>query len=118
MVNLELRNLLNNVLLTRNIIIEDADSNKTLVRYHIFPKSFKKKKNKHVYHLPKYKKIPDNFIDEECSICCDNFKKSEFYRELPICKHIFHKKCIDKWFYKDAMMRCPLCRTSHTNNNC
>ncbi len=50
-----------------------------------------------------------------CSICQNDFIKKEYIRELPICKHIYHKKCIDKWFSKDFKnMRCPICRESHT----
>lgn len=42
-----------------------------------------------------------------CSVCLDDFKKGERYRELP-CKHIFHKRCVDKWF--EAHVKCPMCR--------
>ena len=38
----------------------------------------------------------------------EKYKILEFKRELPICKHYFHKKCIDKWLKKNAS--CPICR--------
>ena len=70
-------------------------------------------------HLPKYRKIKegDVLLDQldVCSICHDNYKVNEFKRELNICGHIFHKKCIDKWFLNNANLECPLCRQSYEN---
>ncbi len=70
-------------------------------------------------HLPKYRKIKegDRLINEldVCSICHDNYKVNEFKRELNICGHIFHKKCIDKWFLNNKNLECPLCRQSYEN---
>lgn len=52
--------------------------------------------------------------NETCSICFENYKINESYRNLPICKHIFHKKCIDKWFKKNlGNMNCPICKTNY-----
>lgn len=50
----------------------------------------------------------DSILNENCFICMDNYKESELKRELPSCKHYFHKKCIDKWLKKKAS--CPICR--------
>lgn len=50
--------------------------------------------------------------EEDCSICCDNFKTSDC--SILKCRHIFHKKCIENWF--DYSSKCPLCREN--NNNC
>jgi hypothetical protein len=139
-------NILRNVLLSHVVVreIPGNNSNKTLVRIHLIPLNsnnfvnnsvlyhknvIKQKRNIHVSHLPKYKKITDNILQESnipkkrshcnmCSICQNNFIKGEYFRELPICEHIYHKKCIDKWFSKDLEnMRCPICRTSHTKDN-
>jgi hypothetical protein len=70
-------------------------------------------------HLPKYRKIKegDSLINEldVCSICHDNYKVNEFKRELNLCGHIFHKKCIDKWFLNNKNLECPLCRQSYEN---
>ncbi len=69
----------------------------------------------------RFKKEPqDECI--ECTICFDTFEKNERYRELP-CKHIFHKRCVDKWFEKSV--HCPMCRQdvrdtlqiNNSNNN-
>jgi len=85
----------------------------------------KQKRNQHVSHLPTYRKITQDMLDVSCSskrlsynncaICCSNFKEGEYYRKLPICEHVYHKKCIDKWFTRDKNhMKCPICRISHT----
>jgi hypothetical protein len=73
------------------------------------------KRNSHVSHLPKYKKITESFKNlrfytQECTICLENYKIGEYYRMLP-CEHTFHKRCIDKWLFKK--MSCPICRTGY-----
>ena len=67
-------------------------------------------------HLGKYNKIKkeDTLVGEKCIICFDNYKPNECVRKLNKCGHIFHKKCIDKWFYKNEYnMNCPICRTNY-----
>lgn len=56
--------------------------------------------------IDKYRK---GTINEECSICMENFKTNQRIRTLE-CTHFFHSKCVDGWFlnYDD---RCPICRT-------
>lgn len=46
--------------------------------------------------------------NKKCNICFQQFKVGEYKRKLPNCKHIYHKKCIDKWLKIDS--RCPICR--------
>ena len=60
--------------------------------------------------LKKSEKIKkcDSILNENCFICMDNYKELQLKRELPSCKHYFHKKCIDKWLKKKAS--CPICR--------
>lgn len=55
-------------------------------------------------------KIKNNndILNEYCLICMEKYKLSEYKRELPNCKHYYHKKCIDKWLKKRAT--CPICR--------
>lgn len=50
----------------------------------------------------------DTILSENCFICMENYNCSELKRELPFCKHYFHKKCIDKWLKQKAS--CPICR--------
>ncbi len=45
---------------------------------------------------------------EQCFVCFEPYLEGEHKRELPHCKHFFHKKCIDKWLKKKA--QCPICR--------
>ena len=137
-------NILRNIRLSCVIVREIPGNNKTLIKIHLISLNgnnsinnsvlyhknvIKQKRNKHVSHLPKYQKITNDIIQENnitkkqsscnmCSICQNNFLNGEYFRELPICKHIYHKKCIDKWFYHDLEnMKCPICRTSHTKDN-
>jgi len=69
-----------------------------------------------VFHLPKSNKVTETFLNNtksiSCSICRDNLKKNEFIRTLPQCEHIFHKKCVDNWFYTSQKYECPLCRNN------
>jgi len=69
----------------------------------------KLQKSDFTFHLSPAKKIKENLISE-CSICYQQFKINEYYRELDGCKHIFHKKCIDEWFFQSKSYSCPLCR--------
>jgi hypothetical protein len=143
-----LDDLLRNLLLSHIVVREmpGNNNNKTLIRIHLiplpgsisnanvsaninsvlYPKNVvKQKRNTHVSHLPKYRKVTNDMLDvsctskqlssDICSICRCQFKCGEYFRKLPICNHIYHKKCIDKWFTKDDKhMKCPNCRTSHT----
>jgi hypothetical protein len=43
----------------------------------------------------------------DCLICHDPINTKQFYRTLP-CEHKYHKKCIDKWIFKNPT--CPTCR--------
>lgn len=66
--------------------------------------------NDMIKQLGSYKRIKDDdsLVGTECVICTDCYKKDEGVRELP-CGHIFHKKCIDRWF-KEGSVYCPICR--------
>lgn len=59
--------------------------------------------------IPGYKRISknDNIIGEKCPVCCEIYKAGEYKRELN-CKHVFHKKCVDKWLKNNP--NCPNCR--------
>ncbi len=61
----------------------------------------------------KYHRVKDNLLETSCSICIDNFQLGEYQRTL-CCSHVFHKKCIDRWFKKNKT-DCPMCRTKIIN---
>jgi hypothetical protein len=42
----------------------------------------------------------------ECPICLENLENEDIVSTLN-CRHVFHRDCIYKWFYK---RRCPVCR--------
>ncbi|KAL0359854.1 UNVERIFIED_CONTAM: RING-H2 finger protein ATL56 [Sesamum angustifolium] len=45
----------------------------------------------------------------DCAICLDSFEEGDECRNLPVCKHLFHTKCVDRWIGKKPT--CPVCRT-------
>ncbi len=55
-------------------------------------------------------KDSDNLIinKECCNICCEDYVVGQYKRTLPVCNHIFHKKCVDKWLKSKS--NCPICR--------
>ncbi len=55
-----------------------------------------------------YKKVTTTEEGHDCPICLDKLESNEYYRKLP-CSHLYHKKCIDKWF-KENNTTCPVCR--------
>jgi hypothetical protein len=59
-------------------------------------------------HFPLTFKI-DTVADITCSICLEQQKKHEEWCEL-ICKHKYHKKCIDDWIFQNN--NCPICRST------
>lgn len=46
----------------------------------------------------------------ECPICINTFESGDRIRQLPTCRHIFHRSCIDLWLLRRA--DCPLCKRS------
>lgn len=76
--------------------------------------SGKKIKNKHLFRILESTKCGE-FISEyqfkykKCVICLEDFKYRDKLIELE-CKgsHLFHHKCIKKWFYYKTF--CPLCK--------
>ncbi|MCO5551155.1 hypothetical protein L7F22_004652 [Adiantum nelumboides] len=46
----------------------------------------------------------------ECVVCLSDFEEGEPLCQLPRCKHVFHKDCIDMWLFSHTT--CPLCRRS------
>ena len=64
-----------------------------------------------------YDKRIDEFMQSECVICFEEFQKGAPVRQIPLCHHLFHTKCIDGWFrakLTDAAHRCPLCNCEIT----
>ena len=93
------------------LIIINNDENYTSAIIDIsnpIKKNFSKKD--FVNHLPKYQKVNNNLCNKLCTICQEPLKNNEYYRELNNCGHIYHKKCVDEWFFQSKSYSCPLCR--------
>ncbi|MCO5549354.1 hypothetical protein L7F22_002824 [Adiantum nelumboides] len=56
--------------------------------------------------------IYDVEVVDDCSICLDSFEEGQTVRVLPLCKHAFHSRCIDRWLLTPGHRapRCPYCR--------
>ncbi|GJZ69438.1 RING-H2 finger protein ATL52-like protein [Tanacetum coccineum] len=81
-----------------------------------------------------YKGNEDNQCENECAVCLGDLEDGDMVRLLPICKHLFHVKCIDEWFVghtscpvcrvpvvgpDDEIRGCPVCRPAgHTSDDC
>ncbi|CAN8245458.1 unnamed protein product [Cochlearia groenlandica] len=48
---------------------------------------------------------------ECCAVCLYDFESEDEIRRLTNCRHIFHRKCLDRWMMDFNQMTCPLCRT-------
>ncbi|KAI0507355.1 hypothetical protein KFK09_013477 [Dendrobium nobile] len=46
----------------------------------------------------------------ECAVCLAELTNGDATRFLPGCRHVFHLKCIDRWFASNST--CPICRSS------
>ncbi|CAI0449910.1 unnamed protein product [Linum tenue] len=45
-----------------------------------------------------------------CSVCLSDFSEGEPVRALPVCSHVFHVVCIDRWLLSHP--NCPVCRAN------
>jgi HRD ubiquitin ligase complex, ER membrane component len=50
--------------------------------------------------------------DENCVICCNEFKAKMKVIKLPECSHFYHKKCIISWFLVNPI--CPICKKDYS----
>jgi len=53
------------------------------------------------------KRLENDDVENECSICLESFKVKEIVRTLS-CSHIFHVECIEDW--EKRQKNCPYCR--------
>lgn len=66
-----------------------------------------KQSSRFVYTSLKSRPWPDSV---SCSICLSDFEEGEEGRELVMCKHAFHRKCIERWLLHGNQGTCPLCK--------
>ena len=66
-----------------------------------------------------YDKRMDEFKQNECVICFEDFVKGVNIKKIPICKHIFHSVCLDNWLksrLQENSHKCPLCNAEITED--
>lgn len=64
-----------------------------------------------------YDKKMDEYKQNECVICFEDFQKGVNIKKIPICKHIFHAVCLDNWLksrLQENSHKCPLCNSEIT----
>ena len=89
----------------------------------------KKQEDDSILSVPQFVKfIEDNTImrimtkdiRQDCAICGHPFNRNNTIRLLP-CRHAYHIKCIDNWFFFQyyssgtPIVNCPLCKCSLTD---
>ena len=95
--------------------IFDTDYNRILEETFENQQSFEK--TDHIIDIPSqtYSSIQDKEkYEKDCCICLTQFDEDCIVSLLPKCNHIFHKKCVDRWFKKDHS-DCPMCRKKIIN---
>ncbi|XP_076910036.1 RING-H2 finger protein ATL56-like [Bidens hawaiensis] len=56
-----------------------------------------------------YPAADSDLVSDDCSICLEPYEQGETCRVLPVCDHVFHARCVDRWLTK--VPSCPICRT-------
>lgn len=56
----------------------------------------------------------NNMSKAQCSVCWQDFQNEETMRQLPQCKHVFHRHCIDPVL--DKKITCPACGVDLTGS--
>ena len=100
-------------------ILIDLNHNDYIITLH--PDGSIRESSKNKKGLGPYYRIKENDSliknNDTCSICLENYKKGTYKRMLS-CNHIFHKKCVDKWFKNGSNGNtCPVCRNCHNTIN-
>lgn len=68
----------------------------------------------HSLKLRRLRKRDLDLAEETCAVCLESYRAREVVRILT-CRHVFHKKCIDRWLLKRGI--CPICNCAIIQKN-
>ncbi|VVB07651.1 unnamed protein product [Arabis nemorensis] len=57
-------------------------------------------------------------LDDCCTVCLSDFVSDDKVRQLPNCRHVFHRCCLDRWIVGCRKMTCPICRNRFVPDEC
>jgi hypothetical protein len=72
--------------------------------------------NNEKYLGPKKCKKEYEKYNIECTICLEKFKEDIDMVSLTPCYHLFHNKCLNIYFKKNKMAKCPNCKFDILNH--
>lgn len=96
--------------------VQDSGQNKALenilsIHQHTLAKKIiQRREDYKIYHFPEKlrRQIFSQYEQTECTICIDSFTPNSVCKQVMMCEHIFHSKCLDFWL--DKKPRCPNCQ--------
>lgn len=57
----------------------------------------------------------EKFKFASCTICLSDFEKGDSVKQVAVCKHTFHKECLEKWLERRFV--CPNCNLEIRTEN-
>ena len=66
--------------------------------------------------IGKTTKQKETSIDDKCNLCNDLFECKQFVFSFNVCKHKYHKRCINSFLKLNNATICPICKDDFLPN--